>query len=448
MSQPSQPHVLVIGGGPAGASAAGVLARAGASVRVLERQPFPRHHVGESLQPATMNLLDRHLGLGAELAAQGFAWKFGAVYVWGETREPWRVLFDPRLEVDLPKLDERGLLTGGYEHAWQVERARFDEIILAAAAREGADVAFGAAALGPLLDGERVVGLRVRLPSGQEVEERADVVLDASGQSCLLGRAFQLQEAVPDMQATATYAYYQGAGGVPGVLGRHVQLVVTVPEGWIWFIPVSADRTSVGLVHRGRERIPLARFEEILARTEALPLRGARRLPGPQPDQPLYFARDWSFSHRRLAGPGWMLLGDAACFVDPILSGGVDAAVRGGCDAALAVLRRFSEPGADEAALMEAYSERTRRDYKAYLRLARYWYGNNRSVEGLFWQAHQAIHADSLSTPMRAFVYLTTGQYAADQHLRVFQDWQERNIFRSLGVDRAALRRARQQRQP
>ena len=118
--QQQRPRVLIIGGGPAGASAAGILARAGASVRVLERATFPRHHVGESLQPATSTLLEEHLGLGAALAAQGFAHKFGAVYVWGETREPWRVLFDPRLELDLDGLDEAGLLAGGYEHAWQV----------------------------------------------------------------------------------------------------------------------------------------------------------------------------------------------------------------------------------------------------------------------------------------------------------------------------------------
>ncbi|MCB9793574.1 MAG: tryptophan 7-halogenase [Alphaproteobacteria bacterium] len=443
MSTP--PTVLIIGGGPAGASAAGVLAKAGAQVTVLERERFPRHHVGESLQPATSTLLDHHLGLGPALAEAGFAYKFGAVYVWGESREPWRVLFDPRLEAALPGLDEAGLLSGGFEHAWQVDRARFDQLILEAAAREGAEVRFGAQALGPLLEGERVVGLRLRLPSGEEREERADLVLDASGQSCVLGRALGLQEAIPDLRATATYAYYEGAGGVPGVLGRHVQLVVTVPEGWLWFIPTSAGRTSVGLVNQSRERVDLSRYLQVLADTPELPLEGAARLPGPQ-GRPLWFARDWSFTHTRFAGPGWMLLGDAACFVDPILSGGVDAAVRGGCEAALTVLRMYGEPGAEPEALLAAYDARTRRDFNAYLRLARYWYGNNRSVDGLFWQAHQELHEASLSTPMRAFVYLTTGQYAADRHLKVFQAWQEQDIFRSLGVDKGALARARRRR--
>ena len=442
MSNAQRPRVVVIGGGPAGAAAAGSLAQAGAEVVVFERDTFPRHHVGESLQPATFTLLDEHLGLGERFAAAGFAYKFGAVYVWGESREPWRVLFDPRLEQDLDGLDEAALLSGGYEHAWQVERSRFDHILLSRAAELGADVRFGSTVLAPLGDASRVRGVRVRHASGAEEDVLADMVLDGSGQRCLLGRALKLQQPITDMRSTATYAYYQGAGGVPGVLGRHVQLVVTVPEGWVWFIPTGPDRTSVGVVHRGRERISLARFEAALA-SAGLPMGSAVRLDGPRPDQPLHFARDWSFSHRQFAGPGWALLGDAACFVDPILSGGVDAAVRSGFGASLAVLRAFGEPGADPAALFAAYDQEVRGDFRAYLRLARYWYGNNRSVEGLFWEAHREIPVDSVSTPMRAFVYLTSGQYAADRHLRVFDTWQEKNIFRSLGVDRRALRRAR-----
>lgn len=442
MAPAARPHIVVIGGGPAGATAAGVLARAGLSVTVFERSRFPRHHVGESLQPATFTLLDAHLGLGERFASERFAYKFGAVYVWGEQRAPWRVLFDPRLEVDLAGLDEAGLMSGGYEHAWQVERSRFDQILLEHAAALGADVQFGVTVQSPLGDRDRITGVRVRYPSGAEADIAADMVLDASGQRCLLGRALSLQQPIADMRSLATYAYYEGAGGVAGVLGRHVQLVVTIPEGWVWFIPTTPDRTSVGVVHRGRSRISVAQFEAAIAAAN-LPLGDAKRLPGPGPDRPLYFARDWSFTHRRFAGPGWMLLGDAACFVDPILSGGVDAAVRSGCAAGTAVARQHNEPGADGAALGASYEQLIRSDFRAYLRLARYWYGNNRSVQGLFWEAHREIPVDSMSTPLRAFVYLTSGQYAADRHLRVFNDWQEKNIFRSLGIDRDALRRAR-----
>lgn len=437
----SSPQIVVIGGGPAGATAAGILARAGARVTVFEREAFPRHHVGESLQPATFSLLNAHLDLGDVFASGGFAHKFGAVYVWGEGREPWRVLFDPRLELDLEHLDEEGLLNGGYEHAWQVNRAHFDHILLSRAAALGADVQHGVTVVAPLREGHRVCGVRVRLASGEERDVRADMVLDASGQRCVMGRALQLQYPVQDMRSMATYAYYEGAGGVEGVLGRHVQLVVTIPEGWAWFIPTSPSRTSVGIVHRSRQRMTLDAFEEAV-RAADLPLNGAVRLPGPRPEQPLWFARDWSFTHRQFAGDGWMLLGDAACFVDPILSGGVDAAVRSACAAATALVRIYSAEDVSRHELMQDYEHQIRSDFKAYLRLARYWYGNNRSVQGLFWEAHREIPKASMSTPMRAFVYLTSGQYAADRHLKVFDDWQEKHIFRALGVDGQALRRA------
>jgi flavin-dependent dehydrogenase len=279
-------------------------------------------------------------------------------------------------------------------------------------------------ALGPLVDGDRVAGLRVRTDAGEE-EWRAEHVIDASGQRCLLGRHFRMIRSVEDMRATATYAYWDGAGGVDGVLGRHVQLVVTIDEGWAWFIPIAPERTSVGVVTRARERLDEVRFLAALERA-GLPLAGATRVPG------LHFARDWSFVCERFCGPGWFVAGDAAGFVDPILSGGVDFAIRGGLNAALAILKGSAE----------GYEDALRREYRAYLRLARYWYGNNRSVDGFFWEAHEEIPPTATSVPKRAFVYLTTGRYAADAHVRVFQEWQEKKMFRALGVDAGALRKA------
>jgi len=422
--------VLVLGGGPAGAAAAGLLAKNGAPVLVVEREAFPRPHVGESLQPATFDLLRRHLGL--DFSADGFARKYGAVYVWGEHREPWSVLFDERLDRDLPDLDEAGLLAADYEHAWQVDRATFDHRLLRAAADHGAEVRHGWTAEAPLMDGDRVVGVRLRDPDGGLHDQPAAHVLDCTGQRCLMGRRLGGTRLVSDLQATATYAYFDGAGGVAGPLGRHVQLVVSLPQGWAWFIPTSPTRTSVGLVHRLKERLDLERFRALLAPAR-LPLDGATLV---NPARPLHHSRDWSFTHQRFTGPGWTLVGDAACFVDPILSGGVDFAVRGAFAAAVAVLD-------GSPAAYERYATDLRRDYKAYLRLARYWYGNNRSVDGLFWQAHDSIPAAATSTPTRAFVYLTSGRYAADRHLQIFAAWQERRMFRALGVDADRLAAAR-----
>ena len=414
-------RVLVIGDGPGGAACAGLLAKEGAEVLLLERDDFPRHHVGESLQPATLALLDHHLGLGPALKAAGFPRKYGAVYVWGESRDPWTVLFDPRLEACVEGLDEAGLLSGDFEHAYNVDRAVFDHLLLQGAASAGAEVRHGWEVLRPLGDTEGVTGVRVRGPDGEQ-DLTADAVVDATGQRCLLGRTFRLTRTVEDLRSTATYAYYDGAGGVPGVLGRHVQWVITVPNGWVWSIPVSGERTSIGVVHQGRKRLDEATFEAALE-AAGLPLSGAERVE--VAGRTLHHARDWSFTHRQLHGPGWVLIGDAASFVDPILSGGVDYAVRTGFGAALGLLQGD----------LAGYASRARQEYRAYLRLARYWYGNNRSTDGLFWEAHRLLSHPDRTTPLRAFVYLTTGHYAADRHFKVFQRWQEEKMFRALGVD-------------
>ncbi len=431
-------RVVVLGGGPAGATAAALLAREGARVILVEKQRFPRHHVGESLQPASLELLDRYFGLGPALAGAGFSKKYGAVYVWGETREPWRVLFDERLERDLPGLTPTTLEEGGYEHAWNVERSRFDALLLEEAAQRGVDVREEWEALHPLEEEGRIVGVRGRDgKSGREEELSAHLLLDASGQRCFLGRHLQLTREVVDLRSTATYAYVKGAGGFPGPLGRRVQWVVTIPEGWMWFIPLSQEWTSVGLVSDARERMSHSLFHQKVLEA-GYPVSTASYQERKEGDS-LYFAKDWSFTHQRLQGPGWMLLGDAACFVDPILSGGVDFAIRGGCAAALAALRILGEENGEAAAIQGEYEKQIGEDYRAYLRLARYWYGNNRSLEGLFWEAKTAVPGGGGSTPYRAFVYLTTGRYGADRHTRVFQEWQEKKMFRALGVDRGVL---------
>ena len=429
-------RVAVIGGGPGGATAAAILARHGVDVVLFEQARFPRHHVGESLQPATLDVLERHLGVEQQIRDAGFGRKYGAVYVWGDSRAPWSVLFDERLDQDLPGLTEAGLLGGGYEHAVNVDRARFDAILLDAARASGVDVREGTRVDGVLRDGDRVTGVRV----GTE-DVAADVVIDASGQSCIVGRALGTTRVVNDLRCTATYGYYTDAGGLPGPLGRHVQYVVTLDDGWAWFIPTSPDTTSVGIVLRSGAPLDRARFEALVAEAD-LPIAGGTLLTD-RGRAGLFFARDWSFNHHEVAGDGWVMVGDAACFVDPILSGGVDAAVRGGASAALALLRGFQGGPVVRDAALSSYNDQVRTEYKAYLRLARYWYGNNRSVDGFFWQAQRELAANAGSVPVRAFVYLTSGRYAADKHFKVFQRWQEERMFRALGVTRAQVERAR-----
>ena len=428
-------RVVIVGGGPAGACAAGLLAKEGIDVTVLEKADFPRHHVGESLQPSAISLLDRHLDLAPQIASAKFARKYGAVYVWGQSREPWSVLFDSRLESCVEHLSERELLEGDYEHTYQVDRARFDEILLTEARRRGAKVRFGVNVAHPICVGDKIVG--VTTSDGEQIY--SDHVIDASGQRCLVGRYLKLTRMVSDLQFTATYGYYDGAGGFAAPLGRHVQWVVTLPDGWAWFIPISPERTSIGIVNRARKRLTEEQFSGQIQQA-GFPVSNACPVTSPAGGF-LHFARNWSFTNKQMAGPGWTLAGDAAAFVDPILSGGVDFAVRSGFRAALAALRVFDS--ANSEVIAREYDAEFRGEYNAYLRLARYWYGNNRSVDGLFWQAHREIPSHATATPLRAFVYLTTGKYAAEQHVRVFQEWQEKKMFSAIGIDEDALRRAR-----
>lgn len=143
-------------------------------------------------------------------------------------------------------------------------------------------------------------------------------------------------------------------------------------------------------------------------------------------------------------GPGWACIGDAAGFADPILAGGVDFAIRDACNFAIALLEARDRDASGGRERLAAYERQARTEFRAYIKLARYWYGNNRRVDGLFWEARRAIpdDVDFVDTPLRAFAYLTSGQYAADRHFKVFIAWQEKRIFERLGVDRRRLAKA------
>ena len=427
-------EVVIVGGGPAGAVCGAMLAKNGTKCMLFEKASHPRHHVGESMQPATFDILEEHFGLRETFAQQGYAHKFGAVYIWGQDREKWRILFDERLERVHQNMTEEELLASDFEKAWQVDRASFDKILFDTAVHQGVEVHENCPVQEVLFEGERCVG--VRLESGERIE--ADYVIDASGQRCLIGNKMGWVETVDDLKSVAAYSYFEGAGGLEGALNRHVQYVVTVPQGWIWFIPISATVTSIGLVTSENRRFTEEEFLAILADAE-IPFDDAKMV---EVDGycGVRYARDWSYACKRSSGDNFLLVGDAACFVDPILSGGVDFAIRGGANAAVAILE--AKRTGSTSAPFRQYEKALRKEYLAYLRMARYWYGNNRSVDGFFWEAHKEVQQVSLSTPLRAFVYLTSGRYAADQHFKVFQKWQEETMFNALGVNRRELKEA------
>src|SRR5581483_11627576 len=236
MSPPDDLDVLVIGGGPAGSSMATHLVRAGLRVLVVDKARHPRFHVGESLLPQSAPLL-RELGVWEQLETGGFRRKWGAHFMFEPDGGASHISFAGQLGKSPPR-------------AFQVRRARFDEILLRNAASAGAAVREGVEARRVLFDGERATGALVRDDDGREEEIHARVVVDASGRDTLLGGQLALRERDPELRQAALFSHYRGARLGLGHEGGDI-LVVGGPVGWYWMIPLDAETTSVGVVFPG-----------------------------------------------------------------------------------------------------------------------------------------------------------------------------------------------------
>jgi halogenation protein CepH len=396
MSETRAVDVAVIGGGPAGSTTAALLARRGFEVLLLEREVFPRDHVGESLLPATLQVLDEIGVLGA-VEAEGFVKKWGATMVWGRESEPWSWYFKETNRT--------------YPHAYQVWRPRFDEILLDHAKKEGAQVAQGADVKRVLREGQRVCGLGYTSAEGADHQVAARMVVDASGQAAFLAREFHLREWDPFFRNLAVYGYFEGADRLPHPDQGNIFLE-SYENGWMWTIPLNAGLSSVGAVvdrefgatgirDRGLERF----FEEQIAATaRTCELLGpATRAKGP------VAARDWSYCAKRFVGDGYVLVGDAACFVDPLFSTGVHLAVSAGYLAAA-----YVDAGLRDASIMaaagSAYANLYRTQYRHFHQLAKLFYSGNRTVESYFWDARRLVGGDERFTPREAFVNAVSGQ--------------------------------------
>jgi len=265
---------IVIGGGPGGSTVATALTRAGRSVMVLEREKFPRFHVGESLLPFSLPIFDR-LGVHEKIRAAGYQTKQGAFF-WNESNGTTRpVVFGEARDPNHPM-------------AYQVKRADFDDLLLRHAASCGAQVREETTVEDVLFEGERAVGVRARGAGGGAPEEiRAKVVVDASGQGALLSRKLGIRRFDPKLKRAALFAHY--AGIVWPAASRPGDILLPIDQGvWYWIIPFSDGICSVGGVFDPAEvrftegASPEARFEELLARSPRVLelLDGARRVSG------------------------------------------------------------------------------------------------------------------------------------------------------------------------
>ena len=213
---PEHTDVIVIGGGPGGSAAATLLARAGFDVTLLERERFPREHVGESLLPASMPIL-HDLGVLDQIESAGFPKKYGATMLWGSDPEPWSWYFRETNRT--------------WPHAYQVWRPTFDKILLDNARSLGVNVREECAVTSPILDGNHVTGVEYRKPDGSTASIHADWTIDASGQSAILGRSLDLRQWDPYFRNMAVYVYFRGASHLPDPDSTNI-FIESYEHGW------------------------------------------------------------------------------------------------------------------------------------------------------------------------------------------------------------------------
>jgi flavin-dependent dehydrogenase len=351
---------VVIGGGPAGSTVATALARASRHVLVLEKEKFPRFHVGESLLPFSLPIFER-LGVAEKIRAAGFQKKFGAFFwndVTGSGTRP--VLFSDALD-------------DGHPMAYQVKRAEFDHLLLKHSAASGAEVREETSVEDVLFEGGRAVGVRVRGKDGRVEEIRARAVVDASGQGAFLSKRLGTRRFDSKLKRAALFAHYEGIRWPEEQ--RPGDILLPIAEGvWYWIIPFSDGSMSVGAVYdpalARKSGAPTLdeRFDWLLARSARMQgfLQGARRTSA------VCAISDYSATSGNMAGDGYVLVGDAATFLDPVFSTGVFLALATGERAAVAVDAALTRHGRLDAKDLARYEREAK---KLFARFRRFVYG-------------------------------------------------------------------------
>ena len=394
--------IVVLGGGPAGSTAATLLARQGWKVVLLERERFPREHVGESLLPASVPILET-LGVIEDVEAAGFTPKYGATMVWGRDDAPWSWYFR--------ETNER------YPHAYQVLRPQFDQILLENSRRAGVEVREGWRALDVRFEGERAAAVVCRPESmgtgeGAERTIEAAWVVDATGQAGLIGRRLALRETDEFFRNLAVYSYFRGARRLDGIDAGNI-FIEAFEHGWSWAIPLPDDVMSVGVVVDaawGAERLAEAPPERFLERQLASAAHTRAMLASASRIEQARVVRDWSYVSQRLVGEGYILVGDAACFVDPLFSSGVHLALSSAVLASAYVTSALRTPEMREPAA-EVYTQLYMQQYRQFREMAALFYASNRSADSYFWEARRLVGGgDDGATAREAFIAAVAGQ--------------------------------------
>ncbi len=310
--------VIVMGGGPAGSAVAGILAREGRQVIVFEKEIFPRHHIGESLMTDTYWTF-RRLGVLEKLKQSPFIRKYSVQFANSAGKESRPFYF-------FEAVHHESAVT------WQITRAQFDHLLIDHAAEQGAVVHQGVLVKQVLFQGDQAVGVEVQMQDGSREKFFAKVVVDATGQAAMLSNKFRWRVRDPKLKKAVLYSYFKDAHREPDLNGGATLVLRTEPGsgGWFWYIPLENDITSVGIVanpdyllkNRGQDLAKI--FQEEIDKCESVRRRVAE---GTRVDK-IYSILDYSYRSKQNAGNGFILIGDAYGFLDPIYSSGVLLALK------------------------------------------------------------------------------------------------------------------------
>src|SRR5438067_6079328 len=349
--------VAIIGGGPAGSTAAALLARAGRRVILFEREKFPRFHIGESLLPFSMKAFTR-LGLHEKFLRAGFMKKFGGE-IFGACSEPG------------PKFDFKIGFRSQTDPSYQVTRADFDKVLLDHAAECGAEV-FEQTSADRVEFSKDSVDLIVK-SNGSSRTVHSRYMIDASGHASVLGRQFQIKKTYAHLQKLSIFAHYEGVWRAEGIDGT-LTLLIRAIDRWFWIIPLTAERASIGIVLDSETfRKSKLSAEDFLDQALAEQPIIAKRMTHARRTSEVYVEADFSYRSTKLHGDRWLLAGDAAGFIDPIFSSGVFLAVFSGELAADALNEVLDHPHKAKR-LFPQYERAVNRAMDVYPRFVNAWY--------------------------------------------------------------------------
>ncbi|MCC9158934.1 tryptophan 7-halogenase [Streptomyces parvulus] len=373
----------------------------GYRVLLLEKEEFPRYQIGESLLPSTVHGICKLLGVEDELKKAAFMPKRGGTFRWGSNPEPWTFSFSVS-----------STFSGPTSLAYQVERMKFDQILLENARAKGVDVRERSSVADVVEEDGRVAGVVYRDADGVRHEVRSRFVVDASGnKSRIQSRIGGTRHYSDFFKNIALFGYFEGGKRLAAPNSGNI-LCAAFNSGWFWYIPLTDELTSVGAVLRREalDRVQGDREKALMGLIDECPLIAeylseARRVEdGPYGE--VRVRKDYSYCQDTFWRPGMVLVGDAACFIDPVFSSGVHLATYSGLLAARSINSTLGGD-IDEAKCFEEYESRYRNEYSLFHDFLVAFYDMHQDEDSYFWTAKKVI--DSSAPGLESFVDLVGG---------------------------------------